>query len=161
MVQVRHHAQPRQVTMHPERQSSTLPRLIAALALFLAMASYVRGQPLETVGVGALRFSSSGPLFLAKDRGYFEDERLNADIVFFEAAPTIATAVASGDLTFGVTALTAALSNLAAHGQSKLIAGQAREQKGHPGNMILVTRRLEEEELTWERKIREGKAGRK
>jgi NitT/TauT family transport system substrate-binding protein len=113
--------------------------LICCLVL-QSLLSGASGQTREKVNVGALRFSSSGPLFLAKAHRYFEDENLDLDIVFFEAAPTIATAVASGDLTFGVTALSAALFNLAASGQIKIIAGQAREEKGHPGNMILVTK---------------------
>jgi NitT/TauT family transport system substrate-binding protein len=108
--------------------------------LFVSLFSHAQGQTRDKVSVGALRFSSSGPLFLAKERRYFEDENLDVEIVFFEAAPTIAMAVASGDLTFGVSALTGALFNLAASGSVKIIAGQAREENGHPGNMILVTR---------------------
>jgi NitT/TauT family transport system substrate-binding protein len=126
--------------MHLDPGSSAFRRALVCLLLFLSLCSNAEAQPRDKISVGALRFSSSGPLFLAKERGYFEDENLDVDIVFFEAAPTIATAVASGDLTFGVTALTGALFNLAAHGQIQLIAGQAREEKGYPGNMILVTR---------------------
>lgn len=114
---------------------------LIGFVLLLSLALPVMAQPREKITVGVLRFSSSGPLFLAKERRYFDQENLDVELVFFEAAPTIATAVASGDLTFGVTALTAALFNLAAYGQIKLIAGQAREEKGHPGNMILVTRK--------------------
>jgi len=134
--------------MHQESNRSIIYKALAGLMLFLSLFAYAEAQPREKVIVGALRFSSSGPLFLAKERGYFADENLDAEIVFFEAAPTIATAVASGDLTFGVTALTGALFNLAAHGQIKLIAGQAREEKGFPGNMILVTRMAFESGVT-------------
>jgi NitT/TauT family transport system substrate-binding protein len=129
-----------EMIMHPEPSSSAFRRALLCLLLVLSLCTNAEAQPRDKISAGALRFSSSGPLFLAKERGYFEDENLDVDIVFFEAAPTIATAVASGDLTFGVTALTGALFNLAAHGQIKLIAGQAREEKGYPGNMILVTR---------------------
>ena len=48
-------------------------------------------------------------------------------------------ATASGDVTFGVTALTAAAYNLAAEGRLKIIAGQAQEKRGYSGNLILVT----------------------
>jgi NitT/TauT family transport system substrate-binding protein len=98
-------------------------------------------QPAERVTVGALRFSSSGPLFLAQDRGYFRQEGLDVEIAFFEAAPSIAVGVSSGSLAFGVTALTAAFYNLAADGGLRIIAGQAREKKGHSGNLVLVSKR--------------------
>ena len=63
------------------------------------------------------------------------------EVSFFEAAPSIAVAVASGEITFGSTALTAAFYNLADKARLKIIAGQAREQKGHVGNLVLVTKR--------------------
>jgi len=111
-------------------------------ALFLCMfLTPAWSQPAERITVGALRFSSSGPLFLAQDRGYFRQEGLDVEIAFFEAAPTIATAVLSGSLTFGVTALTAAFYNLAADGGLRIIAGQAREERGRSGNLVLVSRR--------------------
>jgi len=115
-------------------------KTLAGLVIVLSLFTFAEAQSREEVTVGALRFSSSGPLFLAKERGYFTDENLDVEIVFFEAAPSIATAVVSGDLTFGVAALSGALFNLAARGQIKLVAGQAREEKGFPGNMILVTK---------------------
>jgi NitT/TauT family transport system substrate-binding protein len=92
----------------------------------------------EAVVVGALRFTSSGPLFLARDRGHFAAEGLDVNITFFQAAPSIAVAVASGDLAFGVTALTGAFFNLASQGSLRILAGQAREEKGRSGNLILV-----------------------
>ena len=113
---------------------------LAAFYIWISMPS-AWSQPAERITVGALRLSSSGPLFLAKDRGYFRQEDLDVEIVFFEAAPTIATAVLSGSLTFGVTALTAAFYNLAADSGLRIIAGQAREEKGRSGNLILVSKR--------------------
>lgn len=122
----------------------------AALALSVApvLASPGHAQAaLDRVTIGALRFSSSGPVFLALDRGYFRDAGLDAAIAFFQAAPTVAVAVASGDATFGVTALTAAAFNLAAEGRLLIIAGQAQEKRGHSGNLVLVTRQAYEQGL--------------
>ncbi len=95
----------------------------------------------QKVVLGALRFTSSGPVFLALDRGYFAAEGLSVEIAFFQDAPTVAAAAASGDVTFGITALTAALFNLAAAGRLKIIAGQAQEKKGYSGNLILVNQK--------------------
>jgi len=126
------------------RDARTRLRALALLCLFAPLAAVAQSRSaaeVTRVTVGALRFTSSGPLFLARERGYFAAERLEVEIRFFEAAPTIAVAVATGDLTFGSAALTAAFYNLAADGKLVIVAGQAREERGYPGNLILVTRR--------------------
>src|SRR4051812_31567434 len=63
--------------------------------------------------VGVLRLSSSAPVFIAQDKGYFRDAGLDIELKFFDAAQPIAVAVTSGDIEFGVTAFTAGLYNLA------------------------------------------------
>jgi NitT/TauT family transport system substrate-binding protein len=108
--------------------------LAAAITAAIVPSAYAT----EAVVVGALRFSSSGPLFIARDRGYFAAAQLDVDIRFFEAAPGLALAAAAGDLTFGLTALTGAFFNLAGRGGLRILAGQAREERGRPGNLILV-----------------------
>jgi NitT/TauT family transport system substrate-binding protein len=108
----------------------------------------VRANVRDTVVVGALRFTSSGPVFLARDRGHFAAEGIDVDITFFEAAPSIAVAVTAGDLTFGATALTGAFFNLASRGGLRILAGQAREEKGRSGNLVLVRKSAFEAGLT-------------
>lgn len=128
----------------------TCMRVVRAAALALsvaALAAPAGAQDPDTVTVGALRFSSSGPVFLALDRGYFREAGLDATIAFFQAAPTVAVATAAGDVTFGVTALTAAAFNLAAEGRLLIIAGQAQEKRGYSGNLVLVTRQAHEQGL--------------
>lgn len=114
-----------------------LRNLLPILALLLA--GTVAGAR-EKVVVGVLPFTSSGPVFIAAERGYYRDEGLEVELAFFQAAPPIAVATASGEVTFGVTALTAAAYNLAAEGRLAVIAGQAQERRGHTGNLILVTK---------------------
>ena len=110
--------------------------VLAMFGTFIAEA-----QALQHVKVGVLRFSSSGPIFVARDLGHFRSQGLDVELVFFDAAPALTVAVASGDVEFGATALTGAFFNLAAQGALKVLAGQAREEKGRPGNAILVTKR--------------------
>jgi NitT/TauT family transport system substrate-binding protein len=137
-------------------QSWALPRyrrrwlwLFAALYVLAALvAAPARGAADDSISVGALRFTSSGPLFLARARGHFAAERLDVRIRFFDAAPNVALAVASGELTFGSAALTAAFFNLAGEGKLMVIAGQAREERGYPGNLVLVTKRAHDAGLT-------------
>lgn len=114
--------------------------LTALLTIPAAAEAQQAAQPPEKAAIGVLPFTSSGPVFLALENGRFRDEGLAAELVFFQAAPPIALATASGDLTFGVTALTAAAYTLAAEGKLKIAAGQAQEKKGHVGNLILVSR---------------------
>ena len=117
-----------------------ISRLATALAFCALLAATAHAQPPDKVTVGVLRFTSSGPVFLALERGYFRDAGLDVELTFFQAAPTVALAAATGDITVGVTALTAAAFNLAAEGRLKILAGQAQEKRGYSGNLILVTR---------------------
>jgi NitT/TauT family transport system substrate-binding protein len=82
--------------------------------------------------VGVLRLSSSAPVFIAQDKGYFRDAGLTIELKFFDAAQPIAVATTSGDVDFGITAFTAGLYNLAGKGTLKLIGGMSREKPGYP-----------------------------
>ena len=110
---------------------------LALAALLLAQATASRAA--DKVSVGVLRFVSSGPLFLAVERGYFRDQGIEVDLQYFEAAQPIAVAVVSGDVDYGVTAFTGGFYNLAGQGQLKIIAAQSKEAKGFEGNAILVS----------------------
>jgi NitT/TauT family transport system substrate-binding protein len=82
--------------------------------------------------IGVLRLSSSAPVFIAQDKGYFRDAGLAVELKFFDAAQPIAVATTSGDIDFGVTAFTAGLYNLAGKGTLKIIGGMSREKAGFP-----------------------------
>ncbi|MEA2885202.1 MAG: NitT/TauT family transport system substrate-binding protein, partial [Bradyrhizobium sp.] len=107
-------------------------RSVAALA-FMAMALNAAGaQTALKAKVGVLRLSSSAPVFIAQDKGYFREAGLDVELKFFDAAQPIAVATASGDVDFGVTAFTAGLYNLAGKGTLKVIGGMSREKSGYP-----------------------------
>src|SRR5262245_55906336 len=113
-----------------------------ALRLGLVVAALVAGSGAaaqDKVAVGGLRFVSSGPLFVAVERGYFKQEGLDVELKFFDAAQPIAVAVVTGDVDFGLTAFTAGLFNLAGKGGLKVIAAQAKEERGYQGNAILAS----------------------
>ncbi|MDO8398850.1 MAG: ABC transporter substrate-binding protein [Bradyrhizobium sp.] len=88
-------------------------------------------EPLKAK-IGVLRLSSSAPVFIAQDKGYFKEAGLEIELKFFDAAQPIAVATASGDVDFGVTAFTAGLYNLAGKGALKVIGGMSREKAGYP-----------------------------
>jgi NitT/TauT family transport system substrate-binding protein len=104
------------MTMHQPRGSRALPgftRLafgaLLAISATLALSSDGRAQTALKAKVGVLRLSSSAPVFIAQDKGYFRDAGLEIELKFFDAAQPIAVAVTSGDVDFGVTAFTAGL----------------------------------------------------
>jgi len=104
------------------------------LALAVTVAASTAGpadEPLKAK-VGVLRLSSSAPVFIAQDKGYFKEAGLEIELKFFDAAQPIAVATTSGDIDFGITAFTAGLYNLAGKGTLKVIGGMSREKAGYP-----------------------------
>src|ERR1700734_2654420 len=107
-------------------------RLILAGLVALGTTGLAHADDLLKARVGVLRLSSSAPVFIAQDKGYFRDAGLDVELKFFDAAQPIAVAVTSGDIDFGVTAFTAGLYNLAGKGTLKVIGGMSREKAGYP-----------------------------
>src|ERR1700755_2272112 len=105
---------------------------LLALAATTIASSTVRAEELLKAKVGVLRLSSSAPVFIAQDKGYFRDAGLDVELKFFDAAQPIAVATTSGDIDFGITAFTAGLYNLAGKGTLKVIGGMSREKAGYP-----------------------------
>jgi NitT/TauT family transport system substrate-binding protein len=106
----------------------------AALAGLIALAASTMARAEEPLKakVGVLRLSSSAPVFIAQDKGYFRETGLVIELKFFDAAQPIAVATTSGDVDFGITAFTAGLYNLAGKGTLKVIGGMSREKAGYP-----------------------------
>jgi NitT/TauT family transport system substrate-binding protein len=107
-------------------------RLAVAGLLAVGAAGIARADDALKAKIGVLRLSSSAPVFIAQDKGYFKDAGLDVELKFFDAAQPIAVATASGDVDFGITAFTAGLYNLAGKGVLKVIGGMSREKAGFP-----------------------------
>jgi NitT/TauT family transport system substrate-binding protein len=104
---------------------------LAGLMAITAMGT-ARAEDALKARIGVLRLSSSAPVFIAQDKGYFREAGLDVELKFFDAAQPIAVATTSGDIDFGVTAFTAGLYNLAGKGVLKVIGGMSREKAGYP-----------------------------
>ncbi len=98
-----------------------------------------RAQDLAKASIALLRLSSSGPVFIALEKGWFKEAGLDLTIKDFTAATQPPLAVVSGDADFGMTAFTAGFYNLAAKGGLKVIAAQSAEKAGYPLVAIAVT----------------------
>ena len=94
--------------------------LLLALTAFFVTSFSAGAQ--QVIKVGTTKLSSTAPLFIAMDKRYFAAEGLSADVVIFDAAQPVSMGVTSGDLDFGVTAVSGAFYSLAAQGSQKIIA---------------------------------------
>jgi NitT/TauT family transport system substrate-binding protein len=106
-------------------------QFVGGLAFLLLMAT-LPAMAQTPVRIGVLKLSSSAPVFIAYDKGYFKAQGLDATLTFFDAAQPVAVAAAAGDIDVGVTAFTAGLFNVAGQGAVTVVAGQSREQPGYP-----------------------------
>src|SRR3977135_964325 len=109
-----------------------LARLAIVGLLAFAASGIALAEDALKARIGVLRLSSSAPLFIAQDKGYFREVGLDIELKFFDAAQPIAVATTSGDIDFGITAFTAGLYNLAGKGTLKVIGGMSREKAGYP-----------------------------
>ena len=110
---------------------SIVYRLLALAGLFVCLA--VGSAWAETkLRIGALRLTSSAPLFIAAEKGYFADEGLDVELKFMKSAQPVAMALAAGDIDVGATGLTAGLYNAAANGlKVSIVADKGRVWPGY------------------------------
>ena len=91
------------------------------------------------ISLAMLRLTSSAPLFIALDKGYFDEENLLVKTEWFDAAQPIAVATASSKVDVGATGITASLFNMAAGNQQlAIVADKGREEKGFPSSALLA-----------------------
>lgn len=93
-----------------------------------------------SVSIGLLKLTSSAPLFIAVEKGFFKEENIDASLKWFDAAQPIAVATASGSVDIGATGITASLYNMIAGGQKlTIVADKGREEKGYSSSALLVS----------------------
>jgi NitT/TauT family transport system substrate-binding protein len=114
--------------------------VVAVVTLLAVTASFAGAEP---VRVGALKLTSSAPLFIGVEKGFFKEHGVDAELVFFQAAAPIATALAAGQLDVGATGLTAALYNIVLGGEKLwIVADKGREWPGYPLTAIVVQKEV-------------------
>jgi NitT/TauT family transport system substrate-binding protein len=116
--------------------------LLGALFCVLLTGS-ARAQ--DKVKVGVLKLTSSAPLFVGVEKGFFKEFGIDPELVYFQAAAPIATALAAGQIEVGATGLTAALYNIVLGGeQIWIVADKGREWPGYPLTALVVQTELYE-----------------
>jgi len=126
----------------------TFAAAASALALAAGLAVGGAARAADEINVGILRLTSHSPSIIAKGKGYFADEGLSVTFVPFQAAQPMAVAIASGDIDFGMTAISAGLVSLADKGAVKVIGGALSETDDAEGQKILASRAAHEAGLT-------------
>ncbi|MEZ5740147.1 MAG: ABC transporter substrate-binding protein [Burkholderiaceae bacterium] len=129
---------------------------LAAIGLSLSAAPARAAQP---VRIGLLAFTSHSPTMIADAKGFFADQQLQADFVVFQAAQPMAVAIASGDIDFGVTAISGGLISLAHKGAVKVIGGALQETPEIEGQKVLVSKAAFERGMTSPDKLKGARFG--
>jgi NitT/TauT family transport system substrate-binding protein len=94
-----------------------------------------------TVKVGVLASLTSGPFFIAIERGYFREQGIEVVSETFDTGPKMVPSLATGQLDVGSGAISAGLFNAVARDISiKLVAHQAASIPGH-GNIAMFVRK--------------------
>lgn len=115
----------------PKSRENFRFRLMVAVLLVAASPAFGPAASADPVKIGTLKVTGAAALFIAKEKGYFEDAGVPAELVYFDASQPIAVAVASGAVQFGITGFTAGFYSLAGQGALKIIAGgYSREMSG-------------------------------
>jgi NitT/TauT family transport system substrate-binding protein len=124
-----------------------MSRLVVALAtvavIVLGGIAAPAAEAQQKVKVGVLKLTSSAPVFLGVEKGHFKEFGIEPELVYFQAAAPIATALAAGQIQVGATGLTAALYNIVLGGEKLwIVADKGREWPGYPLVGIVVQKEL-------------------
>ncbi|HWE72557.1 MAG TPA: ABC transporter substrate-binding protein [Stellaceae bacterium] len=120
------------------KRTVTLPAA-PCLTILAALTLGARAEAADQVKVGVVKVAANGPNFIAKDRGYFAAEGIDAEILSFDSAEPITVAIVSGDIDFGATGPGAAFYNLAGQNKIRIISGLARDVPGFPVFTFVVS----------------------
>ncbi len=95
-------------------------------------------EKLAKIRVGLVRLISSGPVFIAEARKFFEKVNLDAELKYFADGALAMPALVAGELDVTATTLNAGLFNTVAKGAPfKLMLDRGSEKPGH-GSMTIV-----------------------
>jgi NitT/TauT family transport system substrate-binding protein len=112
--------------------------MLIALTL-LVSAAHAQDRP----RVGVLKLTSSAPIFVGVEKGFFKEFGVEPELVYFQAAAPISTAVAAGQIDVGATGLTAATYNIVLGGEKLwIVADKGREWPDHRLTAIVVRKDL-------------------
>jgi NitT/TauT family transport system substrate-binding protein len=120
-------------------------RFLAITVLVCLVAAPGEASAPAAVKVGVLKLTSSAPIFVGVEKGFFREFGVEPELTYFQAAAPIATALAAGQIDVGATGLTAALYNIVLGGEKIwIVADKGREWPGYPLTAIAAQTELYE-----------------
>jgi NitT/TauT family transport system substrate-binding protein len=111
-----------------------------AIGLVATAAMSTAAQAADAIKIGILSLTSHSPSIIAEGKGYFTEQDLAVEFVSFQAAQPMAVAIASGDIDFGMTAISGGLISLAEKGAVRIIGGALQETPEISGQKILASK---------------------
>ncbi|WP_180268240.1 ABC transporter substrate-binding protein, partial [Staphylococcus epidermidis] len=99
-------------------------------AVFLLHCTLGDACAVDKVLVAGSRLAAVAPLYIAMDKGLFAEQGLEVSLVQLPSVSDIASAVTSGSVQFGMSALSADIYSRAGRGDLKVIAGGSEECPG-------------------------------
>jgi NitT/TauT family transport system substrate-binding protein len=127
-----------------------MKHVACAFVMFLAAASVAAAQT-QPIRISSSRSTGSSALYIALERGYFRDEGLDAQLIYFDSAQAGQVATVAGDTLVGMGGMSGTFFNLAAKGALKMIGGGSREMPGFTFSAYVVSNRA------WDAGLREPK----
>ena len=130
------------VTRFRGRPLVALTLALVATGLLATMLAHAQPRT-APIKVGVLKLTSSAPIFVGVEKGFFKEAGVEPELVYFQAAAPIAAALAAGQLDVGATGITAALYNIVLGGEKLwIVADKGREWPGYPLVAIIVQKEL-------------------
>src|SRR5215469_5512138 len=123
------------------RPAFSLSISVAVVALVFSTSQAIAT---DVIKIGVVKSTTSAPLYVAIEKGFFAAEGIEPQLVFFEAAQPISVVVVSFKLEFGVTGYTGGFYQLAAQGALKIVAAHSGEAPGFHGLGYFISSRAAE-----------------
>ena len=107
--------------------------------VLLALLAFCTTAQAETVKIGIIKTTASGPIFVADAKGYFAAEGITVDLVYFDSGQPISVAVASGDIDFGSVGFTGGFYSLASQGVLRIVTAGVSEVSGRHNQAFVAS----------------------
>ncbi len=102
-----------------------------------------QGAELAVVKVGTLGLISDAGLFVAMEKGYFQEEGIRADVERFGSGAKMVPALVAGELEVaGGTAAAGLLNAIASGSDFRIVADKGQVRAGHDFNMLVLRKDL-------------------
>lgn len=115
----------------------------AALALAAAVAGSTTAQSAERVSVGTSSVLTDGVLYIAQQKGFFSEQRLDVEIIPFDSSPKLIPPLGIGQIDVAAGAATASLYNAVARKINlRIVADKGSTSPGYDYNPLVVRKSL-------------------